>query len=418
MPALSTASAPATPAPRPAPGASPVLLHGQHASLLGRPLGPVLAAPAAALGVQAAALLPTLAPQARLAGALPFDRTAASHLQVVQAQTNPAAVQAWVQNQAEISSTSPLPVSNERQSPHTLDWSLTAEPSRAAYEASVARCVQRLRDVPASGEALHKVVLARTLLAQASQALNPWWLAQRLGADPHVLRYVAPLPVAAGDAPAWLVGATPERLLARRGRQVLSEPLAGSAPRLADASASRAQAEALQASAKDQQEHRYVVQAIADLLAPLCRQLRVPPQPTLHATATMWHLGTRIEGELRDPSPHALAQTSSLALAALLHPTPAVGGTPRAPALQALAELEPVPRGFYAGAVGWCDAHGDGDWHVSLRCARVQGARARLFAGAGIVASSSPQAEAAETRAKFNAMLHALGVRVPPLDAL
>jgi isochorismate synthase len=254
------------------------------------------------------------------------------------------------------------------------------------------------------------VVLARTLRAQADRVINPWWLARRLGADPHVLRFVAPLPVAAGEAPAWLVGATPERLLARRGAQVLSEPLAGSAPRLPDAAASQARADALLHSAKDQQEHRYVVQAIADLLAPLCRQLRVPDAPSLYATDTMWHLGTRIEGQLKDASPDALAHTSSVALAALLHPTPAVGGTPRARAVQAIAELEPVPRGFYAGAVGWCDAQGDGDWHVALRCARVQGHEARLFAGAGIVADSIPASEGAETRAKFNAMLHALGV--------
>ncbi len=125
----------------------------------------------------------------------------------------------------------------------------------------------------------------------------------------------------------------------------------------------------------------------------------------------MWHLGTRIEGELKDPE--ALAWTSSAALAALLHPTPAVCGTPRAPAADAIAALEPMPRGFYAGAVGWCDAAGDGDWHVALRCARVQGREARLFAGAGIVADSVPALEGAETRAKFNAMLNALGVASP-----
>ena len=373
------------------PADTPVLLCARDACLLGTAASHVVAAPLDALGAQVALHLGTLAPHARLAGALPFDRMAHSHLLAVRAQTDRVAVDAWLQSQ-----------SGGESAPA---WTLTPEPTRDFYEDSVARCVRLL----ARGPALRKVVLARSLHALADRAINPWWLARRLGADPHVLRYVVPLPVDADAPPAWLVGATPERLLARRGASVLSEPLAGSAPRLPDAAASQAQADALLTSAKDQQEHRYVVQAIGDLLAPLCRQLRVPSQPSLHATATMWHLGTRIEGALKDASADNLAQTSSAALAALLHPTPAVGGAPRAQAVRAIAELEPVPRGYYAGAVGWCDAQGDGDWHVALRCARVQGSTARLFAGAGIVADSDPAAEGAETRAKFSAMLHALG---------
>ena len=411
-----TAHAIAAPGPAPSmdqPGT--VMLRGYEASLLGTAASQVIAVPAAALGAQIAPLLATLAPQARLAGALPFDREAPSHLLAVQAQTDTAAIDAWLHACAENDgSISHFPLNEKRKQAYTPKWILTPEPRRAVYEDSVSRCVRLLE---AEG-ALRKVVLARTLRAQADRVINPWWLARRLGADPHVLRFVAPLPVAAGEAPAWLVGATPERLLARRGAFVLSEPLAGSAPRLPDAAASQARADALLHSAKDQQEHRYVVQAIADGLAPLCQQLRVPAAPSLYATDTMWHLGTRIEGELKDPSPGALAQTSSAALAALLHPTPAVGGTPRAQAVRAIAELEPVPRGFYAGAVGWCDAQGDGDWHVALRCARVQGHEARLFAGAGIVADSIPASEGAETRAKFNAMLHALGVDSSALSAL
>ncbi|GAA3993412.1 isochorismate synthase DhbC [Comamonas faecalis] len=394
------AIAPAAPSAA-APDFDSILLQGSAGALLGTPMAPALAVPARALGAHAAPLLAALAPGERLAGALPFDRQAASHLLPVRTRTGGAAIGAWLRSHAEDGAPAAL------QTSKACGWILTAEPGRAAYEDSVARCVRLLRQ---DGTALRKVVLARTLLAQAKGTVSPWWLAQRLAADPHALRFVVPLPVTHGEAPAWLVGATPERLIARRGARILSEPLAGSAPRLPDAAASQARADALLHSAKDQQEHRYVVQAIADLLAPLCSQLHVPGAPSLYATDTMWHLGTRIEGELKDTSPDALPHASSAALAALLHPTPAVGGTPRAQAMRAIAGLEPVARGFYSGAVGWCDARGDGDWHVALRCAHVQGNAVRLFAGAGIVADSIPASEGAETRAKFNTMLHALCV--------
>ena len=375
---------------------TPVLLRSHASGLLGRHTGgSAITVPAAGLGRSVAERLEAQ-PELRLAGALPFDRDAASHLLPVQAETDTASMDSWLSQQA-----------GDADAGHPPTWRLTAEPSRASYEASVARCVDLL--LPSAGP-LRKVVLARTLLAQADGPINPWWLARRLGTDPHALCFVVPLPVTVGEPPAWLVGATPERLLSRHGARIVSEPLAGSAPRLPDDASSHMRADALLRSRKDQQEHRYVVEAIADLLTPLCRQLRVPDSPSLYATHTMWHLGTRIEGELKDASPDALPYTSSAALAALLHPTPAVGGLPRAQAVQTISELEPVPRGFYAGAVGWCNASGDGDWHIALRCARVQGREVRLFAGAGIVAGSSPAAEGAETRAKFNTLLHALGV--------
>ena len=335
-----------------------------------------------------------------LAGALPFDRTQAAHLLAPQRVIDVGAAQDWLARMA-------------GQGGAPAPWSITPQPTRARYEDAVAQALKDLRG-PSD---LRKVVLARTLRAHSTQRVNPWRLLQRLAGDPGVMRYAVPLPVAAGEAPAWLVGATPELLLSRRGARIVSEPLAGSAPRVGDARESEALADALRGSAKDQQEHRYVVQAIADLLAPLCRQLRVPDAPALHATATMWHLGTHIEGELKDASAEGLPAASSAALAALLHPTPAVCGTPRAQAAHAIAELESVPRGFYAGAVGWCDAAGDGDWHVALRCARVQGHEARLFAGAGIVADSVPASEGAETRAKFNAMLNALELDLAALPA-
>lgn len=126
---------------------------------------------------------------------------------------------------------------------------------------------------------------------------------------------------------------------------------------------------------------------------------------TLPPACGIW--GTRIHATLKD------AATSAATLLAELHPTPAVCGTPRLEALQRIRALEPVPRGFYAGAVGWLDAQGDGDWYVAIRCARLQGTQLRLYAGAGIVADSQPAAEVAETAAKFAALLNALGVQDP-----
>ncbi|QCO67290.1 isochorismate synthase [Luteimonas yindakuii] len=278
-----------------------------------------------------------------------------------------------------------------------------AEPSEADYAAAVSRCVARL-DTADAPHGLHKVVLARSLRVEAAAPVDPQRLAARLGEDASVTTYVMPLPVAAGEAPAWLVGATPELLVSRRGTAVVSHPLAGSARRWREPARDAAAARALLASGKDHEEHHHVVEAILDTLAPLCSRLHAPVAPSLHATRTMWHLGTRIEGTLKDPA------VSSAHLAGLLHPTPAVCGTPRLPALEAIRALEPVDRGFYAGAVGWTDADGDGEWHVSIRCARVQGRVLRLFAGAGIVAGSEPALEVDETAGKFRAMLDALGI--------
>jgi isochorismate synthase len=283
----------------------------------------------------------------------------------------------------------------------TLVGDICAEPPADAYAQAVAAAVTELQRTDSP---LEKVVLARSLRVTTAQPLHPRVLAARLGKDPSVATYVVPVPTADPTDPAWLVGATPELLVSRRGDRVLSHPLAGSARRSADPAEDARAAEALLASGKDHDEHRHVVEAIVAALAPLCHHVEAQPRPTLHATATMWHLGTRIHGTLKD------ASVSAAALVALLHPTPAVCGTPRQPALELIRQAEPVARGFYAGAVGWTDAQGDGDWYVAIRCARVQGTEVRLYAGAGVVAESQPELEVAETAAKFMALLTALGV--------
>lgn len=279
-------------------------------------------------------------------------------------------------------------------------WSVTADPPRPIYERNVTRALALMDD---AGSALRKVVLSRSLVLRANAPIDVATLVTRLRADRAATTYAMPLP-SAGSASRVLVGATPELLLEKRGSRVVSEPLAGSARRKAGAAADRAAAESLTRSDKDAREHSAVVEWVADHLSPFCAQLRVPAKPSLRSTTTMWHLGTRIEGTLKNP------HESSIALAERLHPTPAVCGLPVDRARDVIRNLEPFDRGFFAGAIGWCDERGDGRWLVAIRCAEIEHDTARLFAGAGIVPGSDPAAEATETSAKFGALLRALGV--------
>ena len=272
-------------------------------------------------------------------------------------------------------------------------------PSAAQYARAVEEAVRRIHD-----SELRKVVLARTVEVVAGRSLDPLRLAHRLRAvDPHAYTFVTPLaPVTSPSLASLLVGASPELLVARRGRTVRSTPLAGSAPRSGDRDEDRANADGLWGSAKNREEHAIVVEAIAETLRPLCVDLRWDPEPVLLETANVWHLATRFEGVLSDPAPTAVD------LVAALHPTPAVCGTPIEFARSLVAELEPFDRGGYAGPVGWMDANGDGEWAIALRCAELHGDHATLYAGAGIVADSDPAEEVEETDRKFRAFLDSL----------
>jgi isochorismate synthase len=197
------------------------------------------------------------------------------------------------------------------------------------------------------------------------------------------------------------VGATPELLVARHGRLVTSRPLAGTVPRGATPAEEARRQAWLRSSAKEALEHRLVVEAVAGALAKAAERVEVAPTDVVRLP-TVAHLATPITARLGEQAP------SALDLVALLHPTPAVAGTPREAALALLAALEPGGRGLYGGPVGWIDAAGDGEWAVALRCASLSGRRARLFAGAGIVAGSDPDAEWDETASKLRAMLDVL----------
>ncbi|EFI31781.1 isochorismate synthase [Mycobacterium tuberculosis 94_M4241A] len=225
-------------------------------------------------------------------------------------------------------------------------------------------------------------------------------------ADPTAYGYLVDLTSAGNDdTGAALVGASPELLVARSGNRVMCKPFAGSAPRAADPKLDAANAAALASSAKNRHEHQLVVDTMRVALEPLCEDLTIPAQPQLNRTAAVWHLCTAITGRLRNIS------TTAIDLALALHPTPAVGGVPTKAATELIAELE-GDRGFYAGAVGWCDGRGDGHWVVSIRCAQLSADRraALAHAGGGIVAESDPDDELDETTTKFATILTALGV--------
>jgi menaquinone-specific isochorismate synthase len=277
--------------------------------------------------------------------------------------------------------TTPDPV----RSPGELRYA-RGEVAVTQFRSAVAAATERI----ARGE-LQKVVLAHDLVATAEHDVD--------------VRYVL-AGLAASNPGCWayavdgLVGATPELLVSRDGDQVFSRVLAGTMPRGGADDAGRV-AE-LTGSAKDQQEHRYAVESLVEALGPHVTGLRAPAEPGVLELSNVSHLVTDVTARLDDSS-HVLD------LLAALHPTAAVGGTPRAAALRAIAELEGMHRGRYAGATGWVDAAGDGEWAVALRGAELSGRTARLLAGAGIVPGSDPASEWAETEAKLGAMLPVLG---------
>ena len=211
---------------------------------------------------------------------------------------------------------------------------------------------------------LRKVVLARSLRLTMAEPVDLGALLANLAADNATgFTYAVDLPAATGRR--TLVGATPEMLLSRTGRTVVANPLAGSIPRDPDPVADRANGAALLASAKDREEHRVVVEAVAEALRPFCGTLDVPAEPSLISTTAVWHLSTPDHRRAAGPG-HLLAAAGVRAA-----PDPAVCGTPVDRARATIAELEPFDRGFYAGAIGWCDAEGDGEWVVGIRCAEL-----------------------------------------------
>jgi len=242
---------------------------------------------------------------------------------------------------------------------------------------------------------LDKLVLAREVTVRANR---PFRQADLLG------RLRALHPSCTVFALDGFIGATPELLISRHGARIASVPLAGTAARSGVPDTDRKAAAALLASLKERGEHRVVVDAVIAALSPVAERLAVPDRPVIRELRNVSHLGTEISGVLAHGDG---GYPSSLELVGLLHPTPAVAGTPVDVALDYLAKLEELDRDRYGGPVGWVDARGDGEWYIGIRAAIVEGSSARLFAGVGIVADSDPASELAETQLKLQAFLAA-----------
>ncbi|MGZ5370526.1 isochorismate synthase [Aeromicrobium sp.] len=245
---------------------------------------------------------------------------------------------------------------------------------------------------------LDKIVLARDIEANLTEPLDVRWPLGRLAAD---------YPSCCTFHIDGFFGSTPEMLVRLERGLITSRVLAGTIRRTGDDAHDLALAGSLARSSKDLEEHEYAVRSVAEALAPHCTSMNVPESPFVLHLPNVMHLATDVTGVINDDA-------SALALAASLHPSAAVGGTPTEIAVPLIAKLEHMDRARYAGPVGWIGASGDGEWGIGLRSAQIEndGRLVRLFAGCGIVADSIPEDELAESNAKFIPVRDALS----PLD--
>ena len=308
----------------------------------------------------------------------------------VEAADSEEAVSARLREQLALCLHSPSPAA---EAPDTQRREYLARPARshADYEQRVEAALEEI----AAGE-IEKVVVARSLRLRQP---GSWHLAPLLealrGAHPSCTIF------ALGRDEANFLGASPELLIRLAGGRLQSAALAGSAPRGRSPEEDDRLGRELLESKKDQEEHAVVVRALRESLEPCCSELKIPEAPRLMKLEGIHHLETPVEGRLGEAR-HVLE------VAGCLHPTAAVAGAPRASALRWLREHEGLERGWYAGAVGVVDARGDGEFCTALRSALLRGGEAQLFAGAGIVAGSKPEAELRETRLKLRALLDLL----------
>jgi menaquinone-specific isochorismate synthase len=296
--------------------------------------------------------------------------------------------------------------------PPPSEFTLTSVMDHAAWGALVSDAVARIGD-----GAFGKVVLSRQVAVRANRPFVTADVLHRLSAQ-----YPTCMIFRIDD----FLGASPELLIERRGSSVVSHPLAGTVGRSGDAACDEALVAGLLASPKQRREHAFVVEGLRRSLAPVCDWLEVPDKPMVLELRNVSHLATQLSGVLLpaaglpdDPgagpppdtggSAHpGLLVPTALDLVALVHPTPAVGGTPTDDAVAYIRQVEGYDRGHYAGPVGWVDARGDGSWAIGLRSADMSGDRAMLYVGVGVVAGSRPGSELKETQLKLEALLAAM----------
>lgn len=271
----------------------------------------------------------------------------------------------------------------------------TELPAAQDWKDLVSRATGRIR----AGE-FEKVVLAREVRVTASDPFDLPAAVDRLrGANPGTTLF------AVDHEEYTFLGATPEYLVRVADRTVHALGLAGTTPRGATRDQDEALGRELVESAKIQHEHAVVVTMLRRALADGCADVTAETPPQVVKLANVQHLSTKVQGRLADDSTAGI-----LDFVERLHPTPALGGHPRAEALSWLADNEGLDRSWYAGVVGWADATGQGQFAVAIRSALLDGSVASLYAGCGLVADSDPEAEYAETCAKLRPMMAALGI--------
>jgi menaquinone-specific isochorismate synthase len=279
----------------------------------------------------------------------------------------------------------PLPLLD----PHpTSRVEITSARPPGDFERMIAAATERID----SGD-MSKVVLAREVLVSAGAAHDP---AAVFGAMRE--QFPSCFCFCCGTPEAAFIGASPELLLRRSGASVSTVALAGSTRRSSDPAVDDHLGEQLLRSDKDRREHEIVAERIVRALRQHAVWVEAGAEPEIVKVANIQHLATPIVAQLAEPR-------SAVELAGMLHPTPAVGGEPWSAAAPAIAELEQMDRGWYAGPVGWMDATEDGEFCVALRSALLRDREAHLYAGVGVVAGSDPAAELAETEIKLGALL-------------
>ena len=272
---------------------------------------------------------------------------------------------------------------------HEVDHTVESRPMPDDWRDLVAEAVASI-----GLGAFEKVVLARTVLVRTPHPLRSFDLVSQLRA-----RYPGCRIFGWQQGDSTFMGASPEVLITKDGERFQLSPLAGSGPRGSDADDDRRLGDALLSSVKDRLEHSIVVEDAVRRLEPVGKGITHPSYPVLHRFATVQHLATPITGT---------SDRRVLELAAVLHPTAAVGGSPQTEALAFIAKQEGIDRGWYSGGIGWIEPDGDGELAVALRCALVRGDRAIIYAGHGIVEGSLPDEELVETRLKLRPMLDLL----------
>lgn len=264
--------------------------------------------------------------------------------------------------------------------------------NQMAWTAAVGSAAARLR----AGEA-DKVVLAREVIVRGDGVISAGMVLRGLrAAYPSCFTYL----ITGADGTAF-AGASPELLIRRIGASAFAQPMAGSVARGATDAEDERLARQLTESSKDMAEHRLAASFVIEALRPFAETV-VSRDPEVVRFTNIQHLATTVSAGLQHPPADVLT------LAAALHPTPAVGGWPRAAADSLIDELEGMERGWYAGAVGWIDGRGDGELAVALRCGLLWEDGARLYAGVGVMPDSDPARELAETELKFKALMTAL----------